>query len=105
MLTKLGIVAALTATPTPISSQTFDQECNTTASVAEMVMRTRQKGTSLTDVFGVFDEDTPMHRSARAMAKEAFAHPRFSTAENQLEATEEFRTHWHLKCLNHEPLE
>lgn len=78
----------------------LEDSCNTAALMAEKVMTVRQNGANLTEVLAIFNDNTPTSKGGRAMTKEAFASPRFSTERNKSLAIEEFRTRWHLKCLN-----
>lgn len=90
---------------TPAWADKLEKSCNTVALMAEKVMTVRQNGANLSDVLSIFEGNTPTAKGGRAMAKEAFALPRYMTEKHKAVTVEEFRTRWHLKCLNLESIE
>lgn len=89
----------------PAGASKLEDSCNTAALIAEKVMTVRQNGASLSEVLSIFEGDTPTDRGGRAMAKEAFSLPRYTTEKHQTLTVQEFRTRWHLKCLNLESID
>lgn len=69
--------------------------CDEVADLAESVMKARQAGMSLTASLEVAKDNELI----KAIAIDAYTVPRYVTGSNQVLEAQEFRTRWHLHCL------
>ena len=76
-------------------AQTVDETCNAFAEMAGMTMQARQSGVALSDALGV----TNGNELLRQIVIDAYQRPRMSVSANRAREVEDFRTEWHLACL------
>lgn len=81
--------------PGAAPAQTVDETCNGFAMLAGATMEARQAGVALRSALAT----TNGNELLRRIVIDAYQRPRMSVPANRTREVEDFRTEWHLACL------
>ena len=95
---KLLLIAALAISATAFA-ETKAEQCASYASLAGVIMDTRQAGAPMADVMKVFDTDKAGAERMRNKVIEAYSAPRMSTEANKKRMTDDFANDAYLECI------
>lgn len=84
------------------AQNTQDEFCNTANSVAEIVMKQRQNGVAMADIYATTSDVKPQLAKdfIRAVIKDAYKKPRFNSPEYKQKAITDFKNEIFLSCLS-----
>ena len=97
----ITLILVLIATPAIAEERTWQESCQTTANLAEIVMTRRQEGVSIVEMVTIV-KDMPIGSKERELTESilinAYGQPKFSTEEYIEEAITDFKNEVYLEC-------
>ena len=95
----LAGIASLTAAPSPAEAAP-PATCEAVADLASTAIYIRSEGVALSDALAAVGDGDGIPALAAMILRDAYAEPRFTTDDVLRRQREEFRTRWHLWCLD-----